>query len=198
METILTIDFDIIMWPSIELYNNMITSNDDKMIPMQQMIPLINYANADLELYYKITNYLLNQKDKGTEIIFIDSHEEILNYIKSETNVINIDHHHDLGYNDSQWDNSSPECGNWAYLGIKKNLIKKYIWLHGNIANLWNIPKKYTLKNQNNISEGNALDINYKHLITPSKIVICKSFNWIPINYRYLHALWYILLKGEK
>lgn len=102
METVLTIDFDVIMWPSIELYNNMVDGTIDNLIEIEKDIPLIQYANADLQTYYKLTNYLLKAKEKKIQIEFIDTHEKILNYIKKPCNLINIDHHHDLGYNDNQ------------------------------------------------------------------------------------------------
>lgn len=82
METVLTIDFDVIMWPSIELYNNMVDGTIDNLIEIEKDIPLTQYANADLQTYYKLTNYLLKAKEKKIQIEFIDTHEKILNYIK--------------------------------------------------------------------------------------------------------------------
>lgn len=78
----------------------MVGGDRDNLIEIERDIPLVQYANADLQLYYKLTNYLLKAKKEDIEINFIDSHEKVLNYIKSPCNVINIDHHHDLGYNE--------------------------------------------------------------------------------------------------
>ena len=127
METIITIDFDIIMWPSIELYNHIIDGYIDKIQILEQEIPLLKYANADLELYKKLTEYLVQKKKEKIPIEFIDSHEQVLNYIKTPSVVINIDHHHDLGYNEFQWDDKEIVCGNWAYKGLKNGQITNYV-----------------------------------------------------------------------
>lgn len=112
METILTIDFDIIMWPSIELYNHFVNGDDDNMWDIETDFPLLQYANADLELYYKLTNFLLKYKEKNIKFIFINSHDEILKYINSPSTMVNIDHHHDLGYEEYHWQCKDLLCGN--------------------------------------------------------------------------------------
>ena len=192
METVLTIDFDVIMWPSIELYNNMVDGTIDNLIEIEKDIPLIQYANADLQTYYKLTNYLLKAKEKKIQIEFIDTHEKILNYIKEPCNLINIDHHHDLGYNDNQWENSPICCANWAYHGIKSKLINNYFWIHGYMVTY---PDE-RIKNIKYI-DNNVTLIEYQHMIIPSKIIICSSLNWVPTNIRYLYKIWKDLFKGD-
>lgn len=194
METIVTIDFDVIMWPSIELYNNFISGEKDKINELERDIPLLHYANADLYLYYKLTNYLLNNKNK--EIIFIKSHEEILKHINTPCNLINIDHHHDLGYNEEQWKNKNINCGNWGYWGIKNGIFKRFIWLHGMMSTPWDPPEQYNIKNIP-IIDNIILEMDLNKICNPSKIIICSSYNWIPMNIRPLFILWEKIFKGE-
>jgi hypothetical protein len=61
----------------------------------------------------------LNKED----IIFIFSHESLINYVSSEDTVINIDHHHDLGYQSSEQEDFELNCGNWAQYLLENNLI---------------------------------------------------------------------------
>ena len=58
---ILTIDFDIIMAPSIQLYNDIIKGNNEWTIEnMTEIYPLLNYVEADFEIYQKLTNFFLS------------------------------------------------------------------------------------------------------------------------------------------
>lgn len=188
METILTIDFDIIMGPSIELYNHLVNGSEDALPVIEQDIPLIKYANADLNIFAKLTNYLYNIKDK-VDFIFIDSHEEIKNYIDKKVNVINIDHHHDLGYTD---DTNEITCANWAKKLLEQQKINSYIWIHN--------PNSLMNREDNVYKIDNSLIIQNFYLdkmVLPSKIIICKSFQWIPLEIRNLFSIWENLLQGD-
>lgn len=195
METIITIDFDIIMWPSIELYNNFINGDIDNMRNITQQMPLLNYANADLELYKKLTNYLLKLKEQNVNFVFINSHEQILNEISNKCNLINIDHHHDLGYGISQWKDKIIACGNWAYWAIQKDLIKSYIWLHDPMSTKISIDENYSISEKASISTNIIMEMKLNEFIIPSKIIICSSYSWIPIHIRPLYELWEQIFK---
>lgn len=69
--TIVSIDFDIIMAPSIEFYNNF---TQDKFLFDN---PLLKVCNADLRIYRQLTTWFFkNLKNVDYEnIIFIKSHE---------------------------------------------------------------------------------------------------------------------------
>ena len=162
------------------------------MLNLEQEIPLIKYANPDLKLYEKITEYLLNKINK-IPIIFIDTHEEILKYINEPSVVINIDHHHDLGYNEFQINDDKIVCGNWAYKGLKNGKIQNYIWLHEYMSTPIICEEKLNIVNLN-INE-----INLNNLQNPSKIIICSSYCWIPTQIRPLFTIWKNMIKkGDK
>ena len=124
---IVSIDFDIIMAPSIEFYNNMVRTrslfND----------PLLQVCNADLEHYRRLTDWLIKNK-KNDNVVIIKSHERIVNHISGpEDVIINIDHHHDLGYDfhtNEEDKITKINCGNWAEYLLSNNLIKKYVWIN--------------------------------------------------------------------
>lgn len=124
---IVSIDFDIIMAPSIEFYNNNV--RDRTLFDN----PLLKVCNADLEHYRRLTDWLIKNK-KENNVIIIKSHERIVNYIDNPDDiVINIDHHHDLGYKfleNTCLDESKIDCGNWAEYLLSNKLIKKYIWIN--------------------------------------------------------------------
>lgn len=118
---IVTIDFDIIMEPSIELYNELINEND----PISKKINLCStniYLPANLIIYEKLTNFILKCIRNKVPIQFIQKHDEV--YTKSQNDIqtnelitlYNIDHHHDITYHDDDFnhDNFSLNLGNWV------------------------------------------------------------------------------------
>lgn len=73
MKNIVTIDFDIIMAPCINLYNDLvprISWNDFKVFPQMQLL------TADLNHYQKLTNWILkiSKKLSPTDIVVIEDH----------------------------------------------------------------------------------------------------------------------------
>ena len=129
MENIVTIDFDIIMAPSIEIYNKEIQGG-----LTYEDYAFKNIINpiVDFNIYKKLTNYILECKKNNIKIFFISSHEEIYKYIKNlkEINLINIDHHHDFGYKNNFNYLNRITCGNWVRYCFNKNIIKTYLWIN--------------------------------------------------------------------
>lgn len=118
MQTILTIDFDIIMGPSIDLYNARVpfTSWDNLTDN-----PYYQILTTDNIHYLRLTSLLIELIHfiPKEDIHFIESHDDICKYIVEKSNIINIDHHHDLGYDDSI-DGKKLTCANWVkYLDNK-------------------------------------------------------------------------------
>lgn len=122
--TIVSIDFDIIMGPSIEFYNHFI--NDEHLFEH----PLMQICNADLIHYNRLTKWIFKeiQHLSSSDIIFISNHHEIINYFPSGEylELINIDHHHDIFYNAS----NDLNCGNWVLHAFENHLIDSYTWIH--------------------------------------------------------------------
>ena len=119
MKTILTIDFDIVMKNSIELYNNLAQSEtwESKL----KLSPLLNYLPIDGATYQKLTRFLIKKifstldKDK---IHFLGNHKDIVKYLSKEEqyHILNFDHHHDWCYSDEDYENKIEKlnCGNWV------------------------------------------------------------------------------------
>lgn len=174
---IVSIDFDIIMAPSIEFYNNLLSLK-----PPILEDPLMQVCRADCIHYHRLTKWL-NQKiqfvDKES-IIFIKSHEMINDYIQGENiTLYNIDHHHDLGYRE---DNTVIHCGNWALHLLKEKKINKYIWINNENSNIGLI-ESVDFETQS-LREFNL------NTLKPDKIIICFSPEWIPKQFHPLYYLW--------
>jgi hypothetical protein len=185
---IVSIDFDIIMAPSIELYNSF------ERPPFYENY-YTNLFNADLSIYSKITDWLVKWIPtlNSSDINFIESHEQIIDFIPKNESVslFNIDHHHDLGYGPPEkLENSSLilDCGNWGLYSLKSNLIQDYTWIKNNNSRRTNY-NKYQF-NSKNFSDFNLDELK------PDKIIICLSAPWVPQQYHTLFNLW-IKLAGR-
>lgn len=178
---IVSIDFDIIMAPSIELYRNF---NDQ--IPYDNYY--LNMFNADLVMYSKLTDWLLTWIPQIgiNNIYFIESHEQIINFIPKEEQVslINIDHHHDVGYNSEELEekNFPINCGNWGLYLLKNNLINNYTWIKNNNSIRYFNNKYY-------FNSKCFYDYDLSEL-KPDRIIICLSSPWVPRKYHTLFNLW--------
>ena len=178
---IVTIDFDIIMAPSIAFYSHMASTTDVFNIPFTQAFP------ADFIHYQRLTKWLLSQIKNlsANDIIFISSHGQILDYINSQDVIINIDHHHDLGYPTDTKQNQI-HCGNWAGYLLENNLISDYIWI------------KNENSNQNKLYENDIKQYNFSNYdldkLVADKIICCLSPEWVPPQYRVLFFIWMDML----
>lgn len=128
---VLSVDFDIIMAPDINLYNPIVPRKNIEEVIKEH--PLLTGLRADLTHYKKLVNLLLKvSKDiPYSNICVAFSHEHIGNFLQNDTNleIINIDHHHDLGYEpDSNYEICT--CANWAYYLFKEKKVINYTWLN--------------------------------------------------------------------
>lgn len=183
-----TIDFDIIMSPSIDFYNHMIPFNKWEDLTK---IPFMNLLNIDTVHYHRLTEWIISMLDKlpQDKIFFIRNHDEVINILKEydeQYSVINIDHHHDLGYMSLQ-DQTDPYeqdlgCANWVLDLIKNKVLDSYIWLHNS-----------------NFETPNHVDFPYQHQcfqnydidnLQPDILIICLSGEWIPPYWLPLFQIW--------
>ena len=190
MKKILTIDFDIIMSPSIEVFNDYDGTADE----YTTRFDFLGLMPADLELYQELTSFLLTQKHK--KIYFMESHDEIVKLTKGEGpfELINIDHHHDLGYGENiRW--NAPvrqvENGNWVHKLWELNRITKYTWLKDTAA------IDPPIRANKYINEKHFLyTYDLTQLDDVVAIYIAHSPEWIPGYYEPLYNIWVELFKN--
>lgn len=200
--TVLTIDFDIIMYLSLPTYNDFISKN----YPFDGLVkdyPFMQYCQADLILYKDITGMLLTmfQRLDKNQIRFVNSHESIVHCVEDidTFNLINIDHHHDIGYGDTtlRWDEKieSLECGNWVKYLFDIDKIDSYVWVsNSNSTCNDDIPNRYR--------PDEIIQIPYEIRCLPNffqkadRVIICGSFWWIPPLYRPLFDTWIEMYKS--
>lgn len=181
---VLSIDFDIIMAPTIEYYNHMVPSRNWEDIQMEN--PYMYNPKADLSHY----NYLLCLLDKiitkETDIYVAYNHKMIIDFLSNVdiVDIINIDHHHDLGYPPEE--NEKDNCANWAKQLLKSGKMRNYIWAKNFNSQLPVDSIKEELESYNCIiADFNELKdriVNMKF----DKIFLCISPEWVPPYYQQL------------
>lgn len=205
---ILTIDLDIIMEPCINLYNKDIQPQQTR----EQMWN--NIQNwRDIERHLSINKDLWNTIVKIIEkasikqipyIAYSDNHGQILpflNYIYNHYGyklgtdlIINIDHHHDLGYHDvnQQINHNIITCANWAYFLLNTHYTNAYLWLHNQNSEICNHFSEFN-SSENIFTSDIDIDILLEKC---DGIIFIGSSAWIPLQYNhYLFSLQALLCK---
>jgi len=181
---VLSIDFDIIMAPCINLYNDLSSEGEnssvnwEKILYERQLEKFLCYDSKILTDLFK----LLKQQDCKFE--FIESHADIVPFITEKCDLTNIDFHHDIYYHFESTERFAEDkynCANWvSYLGFK-NLLETYHWIKaGNSQDFrgeFNIP--WQKSDVSKIATLGKFD----------KVIICYSPNWVPYRYRHLYDL---------
>ena len=185
MKNIISIDFDIIMAPDIDKYND-IAAN----INWREMEKL--GIKADFTHYRRLTNWLLSVLDKinPENIAFIEDHGQIIKHlpIDEDINLWNIDHHHDCGYSNSA--DKPLNCGNWV---CKIPKLKYYTWINNPTSITDESKSKSILIN----SSMNLMYYNLFNLPRPDKIILCLSEPWVPYGHRELFMVWKEMLENH-
>ena len=192
---ILSIDFDIIMHPDINLYNAFV-SVQHPFEEVQDHHPLIQFVKADLTRYQALTPFLLEiTKSLNIEDIRVAyNHQEIEAFLQNQedVNVYSVDHHHDLGY-----ESSNPEvcsCANWADYYIRAGVISHYTWVHNpNSSDGYDYDE-----DDERITCLSFEDYNLYNLPKIDKLFLCLSPEWVPETYRPLFFTWLDLIKQQK
>lgn len=191
MTNIISIDFDICMWQDIQIYNDSISSaSRDSVDRLVKTMPLLGYVRFDAHAYRAIANILIEMKQLigKDNIHFIINHEEILQYLPKdeEFNLYNIDHHHDMGYEEKI--GVRPQCGDWVCHAYDKYPMKKYYWVSDDLG----------VEPDTDKYEVQRLRVNSfsYHNILPetSKVIVCLSPTWVPSQFYPLYDLLHDLM----
>lgn len=190
---ILSIDFDIIMAPSIGFYNNLV-GEEDPVEDYVEQFSFITNLPADLYIYEYLTRcILLSLQHNVKKIYFIDGHDKIINAIPKDepVEIINVDHHHDIGYEIENWRLPllTPNCGNWVKYLKDRKMIDKYTWIHNEEFDPVNEDGEKYLDKEVSLSK-----INLEKIAKEIDcLVICASYEWVPPIYHPLYQTWQTL-----
>lgn len=187
MKQVVTIDFDIIMAPSIDLYNDRVGPHEKNVEEVMRKFPCLNGMVANLDTFRILTHFIKRVNPKN--VSFITQHREMRKFLEEFTEpieLINIDHHHDIEYTEKDIDRVDNEHdGNWVKTYFQKEKIGKYCWIHNVNSTPLTDPFKDKFPHE-------AFYISEEILETlePDQLVICLSPEWVPPTFYPLFTLW--------
>ena len=195
---ILSVDFDWIMAPSIEAYNNLVFNDNYKnWDSIVQQMPGIHFP-CDLTKYKSLMVCLYNVvsglKDKDHYKWGLN-HDQIVECITKDWNLknrpynlYNIDHHHDCGY----LDNGAPTVkealnqtmgrANWVCHLAQNTQLQSYTWVHNETSqrslsrDMINHLHKFT----------DCIDLNVIDFVQFDYVFLSASKEWVPPEYHCL------------
>lgn len=183
MKTILTIDCNILMSPSLPFYQNHI----GEFVSIGELLDpysLLRFAPANLNVYEKLTNEVilpLLMQLPVEKIHFVYGQEDTIHFLdpNEENYLINIDYHGDTEPYDNVLNNT-----NWISYAFDKGLISQCIWLNDIDSNLEET-NGYPIDTSIGI-ENAILEL----LPFPDEVIISISDEWILPQYKPLITLW--------
>lgn len=193
MKTIVTIDFDIIMAPSIQLYNGLVPGYTwDDIFNMN--LPYFELLTEDGYHFKRLTKYIigLTRELNANQFSFIHSHENVIKVVKNDYDlrIINIDHHHDLGYaQPGTGEEQKYTCANWVKSLFEDNKCISYTWIH-------NENSEFPIEDQRKFltKDYSLRHFNLDSIPLPDEVILCLSNPWVPPNLQNLFYTWIDIL----
>ncbi len=215
IKKVLSIDIDYVMSPTIQLYNELYETiekggNDpmkmsykdywDKVEELTESRRFLEYDQAKYDavkdLCLKVAEYLPPEN-----IYFAREHDAILTFLCQDKkkvdyiyDIYNVDHHHDIYYNDSQkaWVHrfNFAQCANWVWYLYENKKLNQYFWIRNENSKRYPFvgnngcnkdlacPEFYSMSNIKEVKELESRTFDYMFL--------CRSNNYLPFKFESL------------
>lgn len=197
---ILSIDFDIIMYPCIRLYNADVGGDDNPTMAwdrIEHTKDIAQHLSYDANTLKNLLVLMMKSARKGATFVPIQEHQEIVTYLEKTVHiekdksleVTNIDFHHDIIYYEGDIVNAKyfgqSTCANWAGYLLLNDYASSVNWikapnsetfspLYDEIMDM----SKITISSLKSIPK---LDEEYDY------IFFCLSPQWVPYKYHHLY-----------
>ena len=138
---VLSVDFNIIMYPCIKLYDYHVMSNDNPGDFWNWLIhrfEINNHLSYDADVLHDIAAYMKSVVDNGAKFIPLNYHNEILTFVYTRDeptplNVVNIDYCHDIGLTNQDVEHveyfNTSDSQSWMATLLHDGLIHDYTWV---------------------------------------------------------------------
>ena len=193
---ILSIDMDYILAPCINLYNDMVLASNspekvwENINNLRNIDKHISYDNDNLRYVFNIFTSALSKLKNKKNVTFATNHDAILfelaskKYEKDIFEIYNIDHHHDIFYNEESRkdiDNFDvATVANWVWYLDKYNKFSQYNW----ICNTNSFFPKDDIKSNGKMNAFTRDKIESIFDIEEwDYIFVCNSPHWFPRDY---------------
>lgn len=205
---ILTIDFDIIMYPCLQIYNDLVsgdanpTESWEFLKRERGLEPFIRYDANTLLMIGKI---IKAQIAKNAILIPCSEHQQVVDKLKlSESydtdmfSITNIDFHHDIWYRPDDksilinFDDYN--CSNWLGYLLLKNKVENISWYKAYNSTPF-FDNEYTETIPLNSFRLDELETLIEEQF--DEVYFVLSPQWVPYEFQHLYNLIIALVKGE-
>ena len=202
---VLSIDFDIIMYPCIRLYNEHINGSDTaKQIWdfLDHEYEMDKYVSYDAKTLLLLGFLLRTARSNKTRIVPLEEHQQIVDDLKKDVNydtnlynLTNVDFHHDIFYRKEDISVTKYfdkyNCSNWVGYLYKNNKLASYTWYkapnsQGYDPNIIEENDRYKFDIKSVTTDEDKIDLLKMIFNT---VYIVKSPQWIPYKYIHLYNL---------
>ena len=208
---VLSIDFDIIMYPCIKLYNEKANGSENPTVMwniLESQMEIDKFLSYDAKALLLLGLILRKGMRSNSIIVGVDEHQQLVdelkkdkNYISNIYNITNIDFHHDIFYRKGDeavakyFDKY--DCSNWVGYLYKNNKLASYTWYKAPNSEGFNPGIINEEDREKFIIKSIGIDDDNKELLkkTFDFIYLVKSPQWVP--YKYIH-LYNLLLEIAK
>lgn len=195
---VLSIDFDIIMYPCIKLYNSYARGNENPTViwnNLEHDMEIDKFMSYDANILHDIAMLMKRNVANGAKLFKIDEHDKIVDSLNKlhpdeKFDLVNIDFHHDISYstesNNDMKNFDNYTCANWVGYLSSKNQLDTYEWIRASNSDLCgkniedSLGIQYTISRLSRINE---LGSDF------SEIYFCLSPQWVPYKYHHLYNL---------
>ena len=197
MNTILSIDLDILLDPYIGIYSDFIDCKKSCNQNWKEINDKFSLKNVHVnEEYLTILKQILKVYTEKINTIYIGfDHSSILSAIEKEKNnfkmpynfiIHNIDFHHDIFYGQQQSDEikflNIANCGDWVGFLTYNNFLTQYYWYYG-VGSCFD-EKRLMRDNQKAVPSllNTQFDKDFSLYLNIDLLFISISPQWIPID----------------
>ncbi len=210
---ILSIDFDIIMYPCIKLYNDKVNGSENSTVVwniLNDTMEIDKHISYDAKTLLLLGFLLKKAKADNSKIIALDEHQKIIDDLKTIDkynsdiyNITNVDFHHDIFYRKEDESRvkyfDKYDCSNWVGYLYKNNKLVSYTWYkapNSEIIRSSLIDEKDADKF---IFKSIGIDDDNMELMkkTCNRVYLVKAPQWVPYKYIHLYNLLYSMVSDE-
>ena len=199
---ILVVDFDIIMYPCIRLYDKYVEQGindrpDSVWDILEEEFGINKFVSYDANVLLKIAELIKHTVSDGAKFISVDNNKAIVedllydnkNIPDNSIDITSIDCHHCLINSDAElqkiYDFGEYNSLSWIGYLFSRNKVGNYMWITAPCSTSADIDKLQSLFSfeKKSINTVNLLEDNF------DKVYFVRSEHWIPYKYRHLFNL---------
>lgn len=211
MSRILSIDFDLIMYPCIKLYNERVGGTDN---PTQlwefldHEYDINEFICYDAKTLLELAILIKKAVNNGAILHLITEHQEIVDKIKDKPGfdeeeffVYNVDFHHDIWYRPEDKNMLTMfdeyNCSNWLGYLYLQNKTKEIHWIKAANSAMFNDPDPEFDPHKIFTSVSSLSEFLEETDYQFEEIYFCLSPQWVPYKFQHLYSLIAAMVESE-